>query len=250
MRQLRWIQALVIVSLALMVPSLKANNIPPGGSAAPDVFALGDSFSGGRTILGTTGTLTGSAGTFVVEFYEQVELDPTNLLCPGCEDLIFQFFNASSTKSETIVGALYGGFSGYNTDVGYDGLSVGSSLACGPDDNGFCNDGKANTIPTTVNRSADGNVVGLNFELVPSGATNPGIQPGEASVDLVIEVNSTTIVDPTVSLFDNNGNTVSFTVFGPPPISPSVPEPSSLLLLCAGLLGLVALSATRGKTIA
>jgi hypothetical protein len=237
----QWLPVSLVLGLALSPTSAKANEIVPGGSGFPDVFSLGYSSDLGRTVLAVTETnakVTWGSGSFTGSFYQQVESDPANPFCGGCLDFIFQFENDFSSTQD-ITRITLAGFSGYRTDLGYDLLSVGSRNQCGPDDEAFCNSGDPATVPTKVDRSADGDVVGFDF---------PGVSPNESSVDLVIYVNATSFTDPLITFYGGNGGLATLAGFGPsgPPVS-AVPEPSTILCLATALFGLLSRAAANRR---
>jgi hypothetical protein len=257
MLKARWMMVILVLGLALVVPSAKADALGPGGSGPADAFVLGYSscpgVSGGgscvqpRTVLSSNlpfGSTWGVA-PFSGSAYEQVESDPTNVFCSGCLDFLFQVSNnVGSNQNITRVDET--GFGGYLTDVGYDSVSLGSLVLCGIDDGGFCNNGDPATVPATVDRSLDGNTVGFNF---PVGAS-----PNENTVDIVIETNATSFADPVATIYGSNGGTGTIDIYGPsgPPVGGTpTPEPSTGLLLGAGLLGLLGLRKVNipGKTV-
>jgi hypothetical protein len=135
------------------------------------------------------------------------------------------------------------GFSAYRTDVGYDKVSTAPfTILCGIDDGGFCDTGLPSSLPGTVNRSLNGDVVGFLF--------SPGVGPAsQATVDIVIETNARSFKDPMATVTGSNGATATFLISGPdgPPVNTTMPEPSSVLLLSTGLLGLAGLSVKHGK---
>jgi len=255
MLKARWMLVFLVLGLALIIPSAKADIIGASGSGPADAFVLGYSDCPGsgpgcgqpRKVLTTnlpTGTTWGVA-PFSGTAYEQVESDPTNVFCAGCLDFLFQVRN-NFLSNQNITRVEETGFSAYQTDVGYDSLSLGSLVLCGIDDGGFCNNGDPATVPVTVDRSADGNVVGFNF---PVGAS-----PNESTVDIVIETNATTFADPLATVYGSKGGTGTITIYGPsgPPVGGTpAPEPSTGLLLGAGLLGLLGVRKVNicGRTI-
>jgi hypothetical protein len=230
----------LIFGSALIAPSLKATPLGPGGSGSPDAFTLGVSYDSRnhqpRDVLahlsGTWGT-----GLFSGDFIEQVEADPANPFCSGCLDFLFQVDN-SGNSTENLTGIAAGGLLGFRTDVGYDVLSVGGLHMCGIDDGGFCNSGDPNTVPNIVDRSMDGDVVVFNFVV--------GVAPNTNSVDLVIETDSTSFTDPVTTFYGSNGGTGTALTLGPSgPAVSGVPEPSSVVLFCSGLVLLTWLSRRR-----
>ena len=180
--------------------------------------------------------------------FEQVESDPANVFCPGCLDFLFQVQNNSNSNQsitrieETGFVTTIGGVTmTYQTDVGYDSQSLGSGILCGIDDGGFCNNGDPATVPVTVDRSLDGNVVGFNFPL--------GVIPGESTVDIVIETDAKSFIHPVATVFGSKGGTGTLDIYGPsgPPVGSATPEPSMLLLFATGLLGLAGVTAMHRK---
>lgn len=211
------------------MPTANAGELLPGASGTPDPFVLG--YSSGPPARPVLASLSGTwgSGSFFGQFYEQVENDPANVFCSGCVDFLFQV-ELSGNANQSLTGVTESGFSAFRAEAGYDTLSVGSATLCGIDDGGFCNSGDPATIPNAVNRSADGNLVGFMF---------PGVVPGESTVDIVIETNALTFVEPQVTFLGSNGAIATAGILGPSgaPVSP-VPEPRTtplwLVLACAG----------------
>lgn len=227
--------ASVALGLAVIAFSAKATVLNPGDAGPPDAFSLGFSDARGATVLASKRlSWQSSSGALIGQFYEQVVSDPGNVFCSGC--LIFQLqFDNRSGAGINVVSTMNAGFmnsfGSYRTDVGYELQSVGSVNECGPDDNGFCNSGNPNTIPSSVSRSLDGNIVGFNF--------SPGFTL--ASVGLVIETNATSFIDPEITISGSNGEVARLNAFGPsgPPVQPvSVSEPTTTALLGIALAAL------------
>jgi hypothetical protein len=240
MRNRDWMWVLLIGTALATTPAVSGNEILPGASGAPDVLTLGYSSSPPnnlpRTVLANKSGNWGTT-TFGGSFYEQVEADPANVFCAGCLDFLFQVSNNSSLP-ENLIRVTESGFAGYHTEVGYDSLSLGSLVLCGIDDGGFCNNGDPNTEPVTVDRSADGNVVGFNL---------PAVLPAESTVDLVIETDALSFIDPQGGFIGSNGGIGSALIFGPSGPSgihsSTVPEPSSML----SVLGVVCVALRKWR---
>ena len=199
------------LGVALTASSAFANTIAPGASAAPDLLTLG---AGATSIASVSGTI--SPGTFTANYTETVYADPTNTFCAGCYDFVYSVSNVGATGViERITGYSYD--TTILTDVGY---TPGSG-----------------TAPTTVDRSANGNVVGFNF--LGSGE----IAAGTSTDMLIIETNSKSFVSGLISIQDGSAGTS--VAFGPGPVS--TPEPVSMGLLGGGLtfLGLARLRKSK-----
>lgn len=91
--------------------------------------------------------------------------------------------------------------------------------------------------PVTADLSADGSVVGFNFQPPQDG----GVQPGTVSDVLVISTTATTYTQGNASVIDGGTDTVLSYQPG------SVPEPMSLFLFGGGLLALGGFSRLRKR---
>jgi hypothetical protein len=171
---------------------------PGAGPVAPDSFSIGysgtqqafTSPSGGTSFTTGGGSITGNV-------LMQVVSDPSNAFCAGCLDFIVQIKN-NSGSSANITSLTLSGYTGLQTDVGFDSLSVGGTTECGPADNGFCNVAGTGALGT-VSRDATGNVITFNF-------AGSGLAPGQASTDFVVETNTTSFVSAATSVFGSNSS--------------------------------------------
>jgi hypothetical protein len=205
MRKSLWI-ILAVLAIAMGAPALHADSLSPGASGPPDPLTFGG------TLLADTGVMFAQVPEqFDLEYDERVYSDPANVLCPGCVDFVYQFFNSPSSI-DSIDSTTTVDYSLFMTDVGdsvQPGLLTSGLLVA----------------PGTVGRSLDGATIGFYF--------SPGVYEGYSSADLVIETNAHNFTTGSIS-FSDSTNTVSAAGYAPAP----TPEPSSLLLLGTGLLGL------------
>jgi hypothetical protein len=172
--------------------------VPAAPQTPPDVFS-----SAGWTLLATTGPVNLTATTFSGVGQAWVYSDSNNVFGAGKLDFVYQFSNSlTSTDSNERISA--GTFVGYSVDSGYVPAS--------------------GVAPESVTLSANGNVAGFNYF-----TTN--LLQGETSALLVVETNATDYRPGTYSVQDST--TVATAGYEPT----SVPEPASLALIGAGLLG-------------
>ena len=196
---------LTVALLGIAVPFSYGSVLAPGSTAAPDIF----SNSSGFTLLATTGAvnLNPQAGvSFNATYQENVVRDVNNVFCIGCLDFLILVPNAGPGTIERIFTS---SFTGFSTDVGYNSTSGG-------------------VAPSTVDRGANGSVIGFNFPL-PGAA----IGTGQGSAILVIETNATNFTTGAVSVQD--GVTAAGTGYAPS----AIPEPTSMILLGTGIIVVV-----------
>lgn len=206
--------------------------LPGGGPVAPDTFSIG--YSGTQEAYTTSPfpTFATTGSSITGEDLMQVVSDPANVFCAGCLDFILQV-NSDNTSSANITSLALSGYAGYQTDAGYDSLSVGGDTECGPADNGYCNI-SGNGTPATVSRSVSGDVITFNL--------GSGLAPADASVDYVIETNATSFLSTNdLSVFGGDRSSALNLggVFSPTPASTATPEPSTILCLGTGMSVLV-----------
>jgi len=206
---------LTFAMLTLAIPA-SATLLPPGTPSFPGQAA--DPFltapSGAQ--VGSIGPTAVANGTLALTYMERVYLDGPNLACPAGSCLTF-LIDVSNTGTDTINRITTKSFAGYLVDAGYLAIAAGA------------------THPTTDDRSADGSVIGFQNFVVP-------FAHGLATQTLVIQTNAKTF-DSFGTLNFSNGATISTAGLQPTPL----PEPSSLLLLGSGLVGLVYSQARRRR---
>jgi len=187
------------LGLATIAPSAFGSVIAPGATAPPDILTVG----AGSTLVTPTVSGVISPGTFTANYTESVYSDPSNTFCAGCLDFVYTVNNTGgSGVIERVTGFSYDTV--VMTDVGYE-------------------TGTGSNAPSTVDRSANGNVVGFNF------LGTAEINPGQTSDTLVIETNARSWTTGLVSIQDGSAGTSN----GLAPSS--VPEPVSMGMLGGGL---------------
>jgi hypothetical protein len=200
-----------------MVPTLSADIIISGGTGSPDVF--GPATSTGLTLLAsTTQTVNPGSPFFNATYTEYVYSDTSGTvapspqggstyagLCRNCLDFFIEVTNAGPGIIERISAS---NFAGFATDVGYNTA------------------GGAGIAPNTVDRSADGSVIGFNY----LGSNE--LEAGQNTMLLEIQTDALAYTNGTVTVQDGAaGFNIGF--------SPSsAPEPGTMALFGLGFIGL------------
>lgn len=220
--------------LVLGAPLASAAVLSPGaGPVAPDTFSIGYSGTQRAFTSPSSGTpFSTNGGSINGKVLMQVVSDPNNAFCAGCLDFVVQIENLSGS-SANITSLTLSGYAGFQTDVGYDSLSVGGTTECGPADGGYCNLVGTGALGT-VSRDATGNVITFTF-------AGSGLAPGQASTDFVVETNTSSFVSAAVSVFGaNSSSAVGISgIFSPQAASPTptpTPAPSATPAPPTGLL--------------
>ena len=187
-----------LVACALTMTSLAtASVLTPGSSGTPDAFS-----NAGWTLLATTGSQALSSGTFTANATASVYSDSANTFCVGCLDFVYMLTRTGGTDPIERITA--GDFAGYLVDAGVVTSSPGLA-------------------PSSVNRSADGGVVGFNYQSINLTGT-------DSTQLLVIQTNATNYMAGLLSVQDQlSANGVGFQP------AAATPEPVSMSLLGGGL---------------
>jgi hypothetical protein len=199
----------------------QATILPPGGSPPVAPSAFGTAVTG--PFLADTGiqdfTAVNAQGQTTIsgEYRAMVYSDAANDFCAGCLDF-FVVVESSTASLDAIERITLAAFGSFLTNVGY---SIGPGTP------------PAGVAPSTVDRSANGDVIGFNF-------TAPvGVAPGQQTDVLEIETNATRFMAGTLQISDGSVATVA--AFEP---CGMVPEASSVsmtllggILLGVGLMG-------------
>jgi hypothetical protein len=216
--------AVVIAAFAMLTfaTSAHAAFIGAGQSAPPDAFA-------GGPIGSALGSASGpwSFGTTSGTYTAQVFSGYTTLLTSGFAFVYTVTQNPVGVSSGLFTRTEMANFTGFLADAGFDAVSAGIS-------------------PTTMDRSLDsctsmnlscGSIVGFNF-------FTPAVGPGQQTKTLVIGTDAKNFSSGILRI--GNGNTPAGSFVGTGNLAAfqpaagvfSVAEPSSVLLLSSGLMGL------------
>jgi hypothetical protein len=201
---------LAMTALCVSAFSANATLIGPGGCVGLGTVACPGSVvsaAAAGAIVGDTSILTLS-GVFTGAFREFV-VDPGS----GFLEFVYQF---SLTSGGPINHLLAGGYSFLNTDVSYcNNCTI--LLTTSP---------AATEIPTSISRSASGDILNFAFANVFAGAT---------TFDLIVQTNARAFAPGAVALTGDG----TLVVDALRPVT--VPEPSTLYLLAATVLAFAAM---------
>lgn len=190
------------VSLLMMTGFALGSMLNPGDTA----YAVGEAEPVGGAVVAGPLVLNFGAGQYSGTLISTVISGDTSNTLGG---LTFVYELINDAKSIDSIGRLtINGFAGSQTDASY-GLPV-PALA---------------QVPTLVDRSLSGNVVGFSFVGPPLGLG--ALLPGTASALLIVQTDAPQYVTSFASVIDGTVNTVG--TYAP------VPEPASLALLAIGL---------------
>lgn len=193
-----------------------------GPSPTGSVFPVDCTGVGPGTLLAdmvSTFSYTTTAGTTSGAIESAVYRDN------GTLDFYYQIA-VNAISSDAIARMTATAFAGFLTDAGFrtDGSSLaGTTFVDGSEQ------------PVSADSNLSGAVIGFSF--FPPTEPNPEVGPGSSSYVLIISTNATTFDAGNVSISD--GGTATVDAFQPT-IS-TVPEPSTVVLLGFGVIGLAAL---------
>jgi hypothetical protein len=162
-------------------------------------------------LLATTGSQALSSGTFTANATASVYSDTNNMFCAGCLDFVYMVTRTGGNDAIERITA--GDFAGYSVDAGVVTDSPGFG-------------------PLSVERNANGSVVGFNY----TGVAN--LTDSQSTQLLVVQTDALSFVPGLLSIQDQQAaNGIGFA---------PAPEPVSMSLLGAGL-GLIGLARLRRK---
>jgi len=219
------IACVAVLGIGLASPLAHATLLAPGTqSATADTFSITSETliaSIQNAALAPPGGSVGQTifGTYSAWVYQEAG---------GTLDFLYQ---VNSTTSTTVVNRITASnFGAFTTDVGY----VSSGPLPPSASSGGVLPGNGSD---TIDRSADGNTVGWNFQ------ANGGIGAGANSVVLEIQTNATLSTAGILSVIDS---TTSSNVAFEPTV---VPEPSTMAIAGIGALGMIGYGLRRRKAL-
>jgi len=214
-------QFALLTALGLLgsVNSAQAIILPPGTSGPPDAGGL----TGPYVILADTGNKAFSgAGTGTPSgFFREVVVSGDTSNTFGGLDFVYQVAVDSTSDAVTRVTVTnYKPATSVevSTDPGPDGLPAGSPL--------FTTGTALIGNPLTVDRSANGSVIGFNFPTPPAAQ----LIGGDITYLLIVRTDVTTFGGGFISVID--GGTSTNSGFSP------VPEPGTICLMAGCVVGL------------